>query len=74
MDRIGKTSGVRLIQGPELRTIYIAMDQARDELLFSSIKGKNPLKDVRVRRALGWRSTRRPSSSACCAARATPAG
>jgi peptide/nickel transport system substrate-binding protein len=52
MDRIGKTSGVRLIQAPELRTIYIAMDQWRDELLFSSVKGKNPLKDVRVRRAL----------------------
>jgi peptide/nickel transport system substrate-binding protein len=28
------------------------MDQNRDELLFSSVKGKNPLKDVRVRRAL----------------------
>jgi len=51
MDRIGKSSGVRLIQGPELRTIYLAMDQARDELLFSNVKGKNPFKDVRVRRA-----------------------
>jgi peptide/nickel transport system substrate-binding protein len=27
------------------------MDQKRDELLFSSVKGKNPFKDVRVRRA-----------------------
>jgi peptide/nickel transport system substrate-binding protein len=51
MDRIGKTPGVRLIQGPELRTIYLPMDQLRDELLFSSIKGRNPFKDVRVRRA-----------------------
>jgi peptide/nickel transport system substrate-binding protein len=51
MDRIAKTAGVRLIQGPELRTIYIALDQWRDELLFSSVKGKNPFKDVRVRRA-----------------------
>jgi peptide/nickel transport system substrate-binding protein len=51
MDRIAKTSGVHLLQGPELRTIYLAMDQTRDELLFSSIKGKNPFKDVRVRRA-----------------------
>jgi peptide/nickel transport system substrate-binding protein len=52
MDRIAKTAGMRLIQGPELRTIYIALDQWRDELLFSSVKGKNPLKDLRVRRAL----------------------
>ena len=51
-DRIAKTAGVRLIQGPELRTIYLALDQNRDELLFSSVKGRNPLKDVRVRRAL----------------------
>ena len=27
------------------------MDQARDELLYSNIKGKNPFKDVRVREA-----------------------
>jgi peptide/nickel transport system substrate-binding protein len=52
MDRIGKTDGVRLLQGPELRTVYIALDQWRDELLFSSVKGKNPFKDVRVRRAI----------------------
>jgi peptide/nickel transport system substrate-binding protein len=51
MDRIGKTPGVRVIQGPELRTIYLPMDQLRDELLFSSVKGRNPFKDVRVRRA-----------------------
>jgi peptide/nickel transport system substrate-binding protein len=50
-DRIASTAGVRLLQSPELRTIYLALDQTRDELLFSSVKGKNPLKDVRVRRA-----------------------
>jgi len=52
IDRLAHAPGVRLIQGPELRTIYLAMDQARDELLFSSVKGKNPFKDVRVRRAI----------------------
>src|SRR5579885_3554202 len=51
LDRIAKTDGVKVIQGPELRTIYLAMDQTRDELLFSSVKGKNPFKDRRVRRA-----------------------
>jgi peptide/nickel transport system substrate-binding protein len=51
IDRIGKTAGVRLIQGPELRTIFLGMDQTRDELLFSNVKGKNPFKDARVRRA-----------------------
>ena len=51
LDHIAASQGVRVIQGPELRTVYLAMDQLRPELLFSSVKGKNPLKDVRVRRA-----------------------
>jgi len=29
----------------------LGMDQKRDELLFSNVKGKNPFKDVRVRKA-----------------------
>ena len=40
-----------MLQGPELRTIFLGMDQKRDELLFSSVKGKNPFKDKRVRQA-----------------------
>ncbi|HUJ86804.1 MAG TPA: ABC transporter substrate-binding protein [Burkholderiales bacterium] len=40
-----------ILQGPELRTIFLGMDQHRDELLYSSVKGKNPFKDLRVRRA-----------------------
>ena len=34
-----------------MRTIFLGMDQVRDELLYSNIKGKNPFKDVRVREA-----------------------
>jgi peptide/nickel transport system substrate-binding protein len=39
------------MQGPELRTIFLGFDQYRDELKYSNIKGKNPFKDVRVRKA-----------------------
>ena len=46
-----KSGGFTVLQGPELRTIFLGMDQKRDELQFSSVKGKNPFKDVRVRRA-----------------------
>jgi len=49
--RIDANPKLKVLQGPELRTIFLGMDQARDELLFSSVKGKNPFKDVRVRRA-----------------------
>jgi peptide/nickel transport system substrate-binding protein len=48
-----KSSGKHdVLQGTELRTIFLNMDQKRDELLDSNIKGKNPLKDVRVRKAI----------------------
>jgi peptide/nickel transport system substrate-binding protein len=39
-------------EGDETRIITITLDQARDELLFSDVKGKNPFKDQRVRAAL----------------------
>jgi peptide/nickel transport system substrate-binding protein len=40
------------VDGVENRTIFFGMDQFRDELVGSNIKGKNPLKDLRVRKAL----------------------
>jgi len=49
--RINATPGTMVLQGPELRTIFLGMDQKRDELLFSNVKGKNPFKDKRVRQA-----------------------
>lgn len=51
VERINASSNLKVMQGPELRTIFLGMDQKRDELLSSSVKGKNPFKDVRVRRA-----------------------
>jgi len=50
--RLRNTSGVKIIEGPENRIVFIGMDQHRDELLYGSVKGKNPFKDVRVRKAL----------------------
>jgi peptide/nickel transport system substrate-binding protein len=50
-DRIGRAVGMKVWQTPELRTIFLGMDQSRDELLESNVKGKNPFKDKRVRQA-----------------------
>jgi len=52
VDRIRRTAGMQVIQGPELRTIYLGMDQSRPQLLKSDVQGKNPFQDVRVRRAV----------------------
>jgi peptide/nickel transport system substrate-binding protein len=49
--RVKAAPGLQVLQGPELRVIFLGMDQKRDELLFSSVKGKNPFKDKRVRQA-----------------------
>jgi len=51
VDRINANPATQVLTGPELRTIYLGMDVGRDELLYSSVKGANPLKDKRVRQA-----------------------
>ena len=43
---------LKVVDGPEVRTIFIALDQGSDELKYSDVKGKNPFKDKRVREAL----------------------
>jgi len=50
--RISSNPATKLLTGAEARTIFLNMDQKRDELLYSNVKGKNPFKDVRVRKAL----------------------
>ncbi|MCC2635390.1 MAG: putative type dipeptide/oligopeptide transport system, periplasmic component [Ramlibacter sp.] len=51
IDRVNGSANARVMVGPELRTIFLGMDQSRNELLYSSVKGKNPFKDKRVRQA-----------------------
>lgn len=53
LPRLRNTAGVKVIDGPENRLLFIGMDQQRDKLLYGSVPGdKNPFKDVRVRKAL----------------------
>jgi peptide/nickel transport system substrate-binding protein len=52
---------LKVWEGGETRIIFLGFDQQRDELLYSTVKGKNPFKDKRVRRRCGRRSTRRRS-------------
>jgi peptide/nickel transport system substrate-binding protein len=49
--RVNASANASVLTGPELRTIFLGMDQTRDELLYSNVKGKNPFKDIRVREA-----------------------
>ncbi len=50
--RLARTPGIKVLEGVENRIVFIGMDQQRDELLYSNVKGRNPFKDRRVREAL----------------------
>lgn len=50
-ERLKKDPNIVVVEGPELRTIFLGFDQLSPELRASDVKGKNPYKDVRVRKA-----------------------
>eukprot|EP00952_Eustigmatos_sp_NYUAD-ZCMA_P014019 55078-Eustigmatos_ZCMA.PRE.1 len=47
LPRLRQDANLKVMDGVENRTLFFGMDQHRDELVGSSVKGKNPLKDVR---------------------------
>ncbi len=52
LGKLRAAANLKVVDGAENRTIFFGMDQYRDELPGSDIKGRNPLKDQRVRKAL----------------------
>ena len=50
--RLKQDPKIKVAEGNENRTVFFGMDQFRDELLYSGVKGKNPFKDKRVREAV----------------------
>lgn len=52
LERVKRDPNISVVEGAENRTIFLGFDQRRDELLYGSVKDKNPLKDKRVRQAL----------------------
>lgn len=50
--RLKADSRLVLLQTPDLGQQYLTFDQARPELEFSDLKGRNPFKDRRVRQAV----------------------
>jgi len=50
--RLRQNPALTLQDGPEARTVFIGMDQFSEELRHGIAKGRNPFKDIRVRRAM----------------------
>ncbi len=52
VDRMRADKKLKVVDGAEVRTIYLAPDVGSPELKYSNVKGKNPFADKRVRQAL----------------------
>jgi len=50
--RLKRDPALKVSETTDLGTQYLGFDQARDELAYSDVKGRNPFKDLRVRRAV----------------------
>jgi peptide/nickel transport system substrate-binding protein len=50
--RLEENKAIKVVRGQENRVVFFGFDQSRDELLYSSVKGRNPFKDLRVRTAV----------------------
>jgi peptide/nickel transport system substrate-binding protein len=50
--RLRADDKLKILDGPEVRTIYLAPDIGSAELKYSNVKGRNPFADRRVRQAL----------------------
>lgn len=49
--RLRASPDLETVRVSEARVVYLGFDQGRNELLYSSVKGRNPFRDARVRRA-----------------------
>jgi peptide/nickel transport system substrate-binding protein len=52
IDRVRQAPGIRVLERPSLRTLMLGMNLRAPELRGSDVRGRNPLQDPRVRRAL----------------------
>jgi peptide/nickel transport system substrate-binding protein len=52
LEQIRNAPGLKLTEGAELRTIYLGLDQASQELRSSNVNDRNPFSDRRVRQAI----------------------
>ena len=51
IEKLQKDPRIRIYRAPENLVFFLGMDQSRDELVYSDVKGRNPFKDRRVRLA-----------------------
>ncbi len=65
---------LKIVDGPEVRTIFLAPDVGSAELKYSNVKGKNPFADRRVRQALSMAIDREAIKRSTMRGLSIPAG
>ena len=74
VDRLRSDKKLKVVDGPEVRTIFLAPDIGSNELKGSNVKGKNPFKDKRVREALSLAIDREAIKRSIMRGMSVPAG
>jgi peptide/nickel transport system substrate-binding protein len=72
--RLRADKKLKVLDGPEVRTIFLAPDIGSKELLYSNVKGKNPFADKRVRQALSMAIDREAIKRTIMRGQSIPAG
>lgn len=74
INRLNSSDNITMLSAPENRTIFFGMDQGREELRTSNIKGKNPFADIRVREAMNIAINRDAIQQVVMRSQSVPAG
>lgn len=72
--RVSGTPGLRVNTGPENRSVFFGLNVGGAELKSSDVKGRNPLADVRVRRAMSMAIDRNAIKKVVMADQSAPSG
>ena len=72
--RVDSADGLTVKQAPQNRVIFFGMNQGADDLEADNVDGKNPLADVRVRRAMSMAINRDAIRQVVMRGQSVPAG
>jgi peptide/nickel transport system substrate-binding protein len=74
LERVGAAEGLVVKQAPQNRVIFFGMNQGADDIEADNVDGKNPLADVRVRKAMSMAINRDAIKQVVMRGQSEPAG
>lgn len=74
IDRVAQTANLKVNTGAEVRSIFFGLNAGPGELASSDVKGKNPLADKRVRKAMEMAINREAIQKVVMGGQSAPSG